>query len=753
MLRKVLFTLYILVVVCMGAATFVEKYRGTDYAHSAIYGSWWFVVLWALLAAAAVVYIVRRRMRRPSLVLLHGALLLILAGALATHVWGIRGMVHLRKGETVKVCQVGDVQDDSRQMDLPFALRLNRFNIEYHDGTGAESDYVTEFTIIDAGEQIPARVSMNKVCSHRGVRLYQASYDRDMDGSILAVNYDPYGIPITYTGYALLFLSLLWVLLDPHGTYRCILRSPVLKRGALLLIMTMCMAPALRATTVLPKSTADKFGRLYVLYDNRVCPLQTLAIDFTRKLYGSSSYNGYTPEQVMLGFVFAGEEWSAEPLLKMKNGELRNQLQLPRYCSVNTFFNRDMGGYILGPYIREYYDGQTDGFHKQAADMDDRLMMVMNLRRGSLLKVFPFTAHGTTVWYSPTESIPDSIVGTARRTYMQNVFSLIFSEVKAGRYDAVDAIVDKMIKYQQTNAGTSLPTATQIHAERIYNSVPFATILFMVNLCAGLLMMIMMSVGISRPAVTNDHRCRGCRLWRLPSWVFAGIGLLSFAALTVCLILRGIIAGRIPMANGYETMLVMAWFVMLAGLALCRRFHIALPFALLMSGFFLLVSHLSQMDPRISHVMPVLSSPLLGIHVSVIMMSFALLSLTFLCGVAAMAVWLTGRGGKPASETSITSLTLLSRLLLYPAVALLAAGVFIGAVWANVSWGTYWSWDAKEVWGLITLMVYAIPLHGASLPFLRHPMNYHIFLAAAFLTIVMTYFGVNYFLGGMHSYA
>ena len=184
-----------------------------------------------------------------------------------------------------------------------------------------------------------------------------------------------------------------------------------------------------------------------------------------------------------------------------------------------------------------------------------------------------------------------------------------------------------------------------------------------------------------------------------------------------------------------------------------RRFRIAVPFSLLMSGFFLLVSHINYMDPQITHVMPVLSSPLLSVHVSVIMMSFALLSLTFAVGLTALLLRLVRGKGAPGLAEQEESLALLSRLMLYPALALLAAGVFVGAVWANVSWGTYWSWDAKETWGLITLMVYAVAVHDRSLPFLRRPAGYHLFMTLAFLTILMTYFGVNYFLGGMHSYA
>ena len=753
MLKKLLSSLYILVIVAMAAATFIEKWRGTDFAHAAVYSAWWFVALWALLAAAAVAYIVRRRVRRPSVLALHLALLLILAGALATHVSGERGMVHLRCGVAVDAYSVIGRDGGIEERKLPFTMRLDTFDIRYHDGTEAEADYVSKFTVTDGGVATEAEVSMNNIYTHRSMRFYQADYDRDRLGSTLAVNYDPWGIPLTYAGYGLLFLSLLWTLVDPRGAYRRLLRSPLLRRGVLSLLAVTAFSTGAGAVKVLPKETADKFGRLYMLYDNRVCPVQTFAVDFTKKLYGSSSYKGFTAEQVLTGFIFYGDEWGAEPVVRVKSGALKDALQLPRYCSVNTFFNQMLGGYILGPYVQEYYQGQQDEFHKHVADIDDRLMMVMNLRRGTLLKVFPVTAGGKTTWYAPTDNLDGVAVDSLHRKYMQGVFSLVYQEVLAGNIAHVDAIFDKMLKYQQVNGGSSLPTGAQVEAERVYNAVPFATILFMVNLTAGVLLVAFAIYFMVRGNGNNGRNGSIGKTAKVANVAGVAVSVVSLAALTACLALRWVAGGRVPMANGYETMLVMAWSVMLLSLVVCRRFRIIVPFGLLMSGFFLLVSHINYMNPQITHVMPVLQSPLLSVHVSVIMMSFALLSLTFVCGVTALLLRLIRGRNAPGIDVQTDSLALLSRLLLYPAVALLAVGVFVGAVWANVSWGTYWSWDAKEVWGLITLLVYAVAVHEASLPFLRRPVGFHLFMVLAFLTIIMTYFGVNYFLGGMHSYA
>lgn len=737
----------------MAAATFVEKFRGTEFVHASVYGSWWFVGLWAVLALLAVAYFVGRRVRRASVVLLHLSFAVILAGALLTHVTSWQGAVRLRVGETVSTYYENVPGGDVVERKLPFELRLESFDVKYHDGTRAEADYVSRFTITDGGATQRAEVSMNNVWKYRSVRFYQSSYDPDMRGSILALNSDPWGIPVTYAGYALLFVSLVWLLVDPKGAFRRLFKSDMMRRGVLSVMAVCAMSQAAGAANTLPRETADRLGRLNILYNDRVCPLQTFAVDFTKKLCGSARYGDYTPEQVLAGFIFYGDEWSAEPIIRVKNGPLRDALQLPGRCSVNTFFNQVMGGYILGPYLNEYYHGHNDKFHKQVADIDDRLMMVMELRRGTLLRVFPFTSGGKTTWYSPTENITDTLVDEAHRKYMQNVFSLIYGEVLAGSYGNVDKILDKMLKYQQLNGGSSLPSAAQVKAERIYNAIPFATILFMVNLTLGVVLLIIGLVRLIRPVKPDKPDRPDKALLRAVPVVGGALLGLSLLALTACIALRWIVGGRVPMANGYETMLLMAWFVMVLALVAARRFRIALPFGFLMSGFFLLVSHINQMDPQITHIMPVLSSPLLSVHVSVIMMSFALLSLTFICGLTAIILRLVRGRNAVELDGQLDSLALLSRLLLYPALTLLGVGIFVGAIWANVSWGAYWSWDAKEVWGLITLMVYAVAAHAASVPFLRRSMGYHIFMTLAFLTLVMTYFGVNYFLGGMHSYA
>jgi len=676
-MKKTVIALYFVVVVVMAAATIVEKYQGTEYAATHIYGSWWFCLLWGLLMSVAVCWLVKRRVRRWTVVMLHLSMVVILLGALLTHLTSQQGVVHLRAGADVNSYLTPDMQ----QHPLPFTIRLQRFEVTYHEGTDAPSDYLSHVVI--NGQ--PVTISMNHIASCDGIRLYQSSYDDDLQGSILALNQDPWGIPVTYVGYGLLLLSLIGLFADPHSTYRQLLRRAAAGRRQAVMAVALFLSLAgnlSAAPRAMPEATADCFCRLFVVADDRVCPMETYALDFTRKLYGKSHYGDYSAAQVLTGFIFFYEDWMAE---------------LP-----------------------------TDG-----RKAESRRIAAASLHSGRPLKVFPYTDERRTVWYAPTDPLPASMNEEQQR-YIREVFTRLNGEIQAGRYDVADAYLDKMLLYQQTFGGRSLPSKGRLWAERLYNKVPFATILFMTCLSLGLLSFLLQVFPFRRAQIQE--------LQQVSQYCLLSVCLLM---LTSCLVLRWMIVGHVPLTNGYETMLFMAWVVMLLTLALslAAQRTLLLTFGFLLSGFFLLVSHISQMDPRISHLMPVLDSPLLSIHVSIIMTAYALLSLTFVVSLTALV------RGKKHKARGTDDLWLLSQLLLFPAVACLAIGIFVGAVWANVSWGSYWSWDPKETWALITLMVYAVPLHS------RLRMPYHLYMTLAFLTVLITYFGVNYFLGGMHSYA
>ena len=683
MLSKTVTTLYAIVIVVMAMATFFPQER----ADSRFYGTWWFTALWALLTALAIAHMVRRRMRRASLVMLHGAFAVILCGALITRLTGEQSSVHLREGVAVSRMDNGS--------PLPFTVTLQRFQLQTYSGTEAPSDFISTIEVSHQGERETATISMNNIYNKAGVRLYQSGYDPDMRGTYLSVNKDPWGIPVTYLGYALLLVAMIWMLTDKKLGFRKALR----KIAPLTVLLLTILPRDVVAATSVPRSQAEMVGRLYIRYGDRICPMQTYAIDLTKKIHGARSYDGKSAEEVMCGLMFYPGEWNKEPLIKVKSSEVRKRYGLGRYASVNDFMQ---GGYILGPALQEAYQGNDDKLHQEVKKLDEKLMLIMETEHYQNLYLLPRNGQ----WYAEGAGTP---------------MSMLRECAEMSDWKAFSEVVQQLHHYQQANGGNSLPSRTQLLSERIYNSIPFATILFMVCLTVGLLSIMQ-------------------KRWiQLAS---RAVLLLSWLTLTLCLALRWIVSQNIPMTNGYETMLFLAWVIMLATISAMRAVPILTTFGLILSGFCLLVSHLSQLDPQITPLMPVLQSPLLSLHVSTVMIAYALLAITAIC-----SLWAVLARGKRDYLMS------LSQVFLYPAIAFLSVGIFLGAVWANVSWGAYWSWDPKETWALITMMVYAVPLHGASLPRFRGALFYHLYMVMAFCTVIITYFGVNYLLGGMHSYA
>lgn len=678
-MKRLILSVYVALVVVLAVTTFVEQARGTAFIGAHVYHTHWFVLLWGVLAVCTVVVCWRMRLwRRVPVLLLHGSFLVILGGALLTFVWGEQGYVHLEEGKTTDRFVV---QDSRHLLPLPFSLRLDSFRIVCYPGTEAPADYVSYIHVSGNGrESQKASVSMNRIFSCGGYRFYQSSYDPDGRGSWLSVNHDPWGIGVTYAGYALLGLSMLWVLCSRGGEFRRLLRHPLLRMGGFLvlfLLLGTTLQAAERKLPVLNLKQADSLASVQVIYHDRVVPFNTLARDFVLKLTGKPAYKGLEPEQVIGGWLLHPEVWKDEPMIRIKSAALRRRLGLESdFARLSDLF--DGQTYRLQAYwdASDNHSGELSPLDKAIVETDEKVGLILMLQQGTLIR-----------------PLPDD--GSVAR----------------------------------------LPEA-KVRAELLYNRIPFSQVLFMFNLTVGLLAFAVLLYRGMRRAAADSRMLRGLeRFFTGALWAALAFQSLGYA-------LRWYIGGRIPLSNGYETMQFLALATLLLACLLRRRFPFTLPFGFLLSGFALLVSYLGQMDPQITPLMPVLVSPWLSSHVSLIMMSYALFAFMMLNGVLALCV-----------RREALRLMLLSRLLLYPAVFFLGAGIFLGAIWANVSWGHYWSWDPKEVWALVTFMVYAVPFHAGSLSRLRKPLFFHVYMMVAFLTVLMTYFGVNYVLGGMHSYA
>ena len=740
LLKNLSFGLIALIVLILAIATCVEKVQGTAFTFTYIYGSHWFVALWAILVVVGVGYLSGRKLQ-PGVWLLHGAFVLILVGALVTHLFGLQGSIHLRQGTSEDVSVYTDV--DGTEYALPFDLRLEEFMLEYYPGTVAPMDFVSTFTVTDEGGVRRGQVSMNHIFRYRHYRFYQSGYDTDGRGTTLSVSYDPWGIGLTYAGYALLLLSFIVFFLDPQSAFRRLLRHPLLRKpmAAAVLLATCVYAQAADVPRTLPRETAESFGHLCIYYNDRICPLQTVAKDFTIKLTGKSTYRGLTPEQVLTGWFFYYDSWKEEPCIRVKSKAVQSLLGIEgRMARLEDFAGID--GYKLDAGRLSALTGKD---RRAAEEANEKFSLVSGVATGSLWRIYPFRMQADTTgrgdrlaWYSLADRLPSGMsheVGV----FVRGSMNYVAEQVARKDFSAVDALLTKIRRYQEREMGGMAPSDFRIRSERLYNRLNNSLPLAITSVILGLL--------------AFGHYCRQLMQGKAADkrvdvalLALLGIGLLYLAGLIA---LRGFVSGHVPLSNGHETMQGLA--VCAAALTLClhRRLPMAIPFGYLVCGLALMVSMMGESNPQVTNLLPVLASPLLSIHVAVIMVAYALLAFIMLNGVAALMLTASHRD----CRLEVERLQVISQLMLYPAVFLLAIGIFIGAVWANVSWGRYWGWDPKEVWALITMLVYALMLHHASLPAFRRPVFFHAYAVVAFLCVLITYFGVNFLLGGLHGYA
>ena len=709
----------------MAAATCIENLKGTPFVAEHIYGALWFVLLWAALACTGFALILKARLqKRIPVFMLHVSFLVILAGALTTYLTSERGSIHLRTGEP----ESQFVLADSTVRNLEFALTLNDFAVECYPGTDSPMDYVSHVTV----DGVPMDISMNNIGRYRGYRLTQAGYDSDMGGTSLGVLHDPYGIALTYAGYALLLISIIAFFFSRRTHIRELYRKASAVTLALVAFALSGPAASAEAIPRIDGSVVDGFSRICVLYDGRVCPVATVADAFVTKLSGKSGWNGYSSAEIFAGWTFDFSSWEDVPMIRIKDKAARKALGISdQWASFNDFWDKYNAYKLEKPLEEAYRSGDTQAI-RHLRDADEKFNIIRMFYNGEMLKMFPCKAGDSMVWLAPGERSSKVDLPGNEWIFVRKSMDYVTEKIVNGDPSGAVALLGKIGDYQRLRAGEAVPSKWSVRCEVFYGWLNGMRWEVMLYLTLSLLLAICFSLGIA----DGRDRMFGCALVIVMS-----------VHLTVLLVLRWIVSGHVPLSNGFETMQFLAWSVLLMTMLLSRRFPIILGFGPLLASFALLVAMIGSGSPQITPLMPVLHSPLLSVHVIVIMFSYALFAMMMLIGVQGL---LCHHRGDLEREDALAAL---SHLMLYPAVFFLAVGIFIGAIWANVSWGRYWSWDPKEVWALITMLIYAAPLHSSSLGCFRKPKVFHLYCILAFLSVLITYFGVNFILGGMHSYA
>lgn len=746
LLKRTAFSLLGILLLILTIATILEKIYGTDFVNEYIYSSVPFVILWGVTAITSLLYIIKSKLhRQPVIFLLHLSLLFILAGAFTTWIYGEQGTMRVRQGEQ----QTSFTDSKGISHQLPFSITLNQFEIIYYKGTLAPMDFISHISVADKDchRQIQGKVSMNHIFSYQHYRFYQSGYSEDNEGSVFSVSHDPYGIGITYAGYTLLLLSTVFFFFSPQSRFRQLLKSPLLHRSLTVILLLFAFSlnsNFLKANStspkVLPREVAEHFGDLYILYNNRICPLQTFARDFTVKLYGSSSYKGLTPEEVLTGWLFYYDSWKNEPIIRIKSNEARKLLEIEgNYARLKDYIST-INEYKLEKMMNHIRSGEQVTDKRGIEEADEKFNIINLVCTGAMMKIFPCRniAGKTLEWYSQSDQLPQDM-DNDKWVFIRKSMSYVNEMIVMKKYNDACLLLEKIKKYQQKECDGLLPADNKFKAEKIYNQFDYSKSVAMACICIGLICFIYYCHCMASQKRTSR---KAIIILNILLWIV-------FTYLSAAICLRGYVSNHLPLSNGFETMQFMAWCTLLLTFLLQRKFAMLLPFGFLLCGLTLMVSMLGESNPQITQLMPVLQSPLLSIHVVVIMIAYSLLAFIMLNGVTAVIL----HQSQKECKEQIERLQIISQIILYPAIFLLAIGIFIGAVWANVSWGRYWGWDPKEVWALITMLVYALALHLRSLPWFHRTMFFHVFCITAFITVLITYFGVNFLLGGMHSYA
>lgn len=746
LLKRTAFSLLGILLLILTIATILEKIYGTDFVNEYIYSSVPFVILWGVTAITSLLYIIKSKLhRQPVIFLLHLSLLFILAGAFTTWIYGEQGTMRVRQGEQ----QTSFTDSKGISHQLPFSITLNQFEIIYYKGTLAPMDFISHISVADKDchRQIQGKVSMNHIFSYQHYHFYQSGYSEDNEGSVFSVSHDPYGIGITYAGYTLLLLSTVFFFFSPQSRFRQLLKSPLLHRSLTVILLLFAFSlnsNFLKANSpspkVLPREVAEHFGDLYILYNNRICPLQTFARDFTIKLYGSSSYKGLTPEEVLTGWLFYYDSWKNEPIIRIKSNEARKLLEIEgNYARLKDYIST-INEYKLEKMMNHIRSGEQVTDKRGIEEADEKFNIINLVCTGAMMKIFPCRniAGKTLEWYSQSDQLPQDM-DNDKWVFIRKSMSYVNEMIVMKKYNDACLLLEKIKKYQQKECDGLLPADNKFKAEKIYNQFDYSKSVAMACICIGLICFIYYCHCMASQKRTSR---KAIIILNILLWIV-------FTYLSAAICLRGYVSNHLPLSNGFETMQFMAWCTLLLTFLLQRKFAMLLPFGFLLCGLTLMVSMLGESNPQITQLMPVLQSPLLSIHVVVIMIAYSLLAFIMLNGVTAVIL----HQSQKECKEQIERLQIISQIILYPAIFLLAIGIFIGAVWANVSWGRYWGWDPKEVWALITMLVYALALHPRSLPWFHRTMFFHVFCITAFITVLITYFGVNFLLGGMHSYA
>jgi cytochrome c-type biogenesis protein CcsB len=666
------------------------------------------------------------------------------------------------------------MQFGSLPIELPFAITLNDFIAEKYPGTEKSYASFKSKVTIEETDPFDYDIYMNHVLDHRGYRFFQASFNPDEKGTILSVNHDWWGTWITYVGYFLLYMSMIGIFFIGKTRFKDLskaLDKINLKKKALSVLLLILSLGELQAQTALhnqkgaidfdsiiqadafSKEHAEKFGSL-VIQDagGRMKPANTFSSELLRKVSKSDTYKGLNSDQVLLSIMNNPAVWYNVPMIYLRRGndsirKLTGLETKAKYAPLLAFFD-NQGNYKLAEPLEEAYrSGVPNQFQKDFIELDRKVNLLYSALEGKILRIFPIPNDVNNKWVSYPELNEAPFEGKDS-LYVRNILPLYFQSLRLAQqdqdYSQADNLLESVFGFQKKFGSKVLPKKERIQAEIAYNKYDIFKRLFSWYLYAGVLFFIVLIIQIFKSNRFVEISVQG----------FKGVMVLLFVLHTAGLIARWYISGHAPWSDAYESMIYVAWATQFFGLAFGRKSALTMAATAFVVGMILMIAHWNWMDPSIANLVPVLDSYWLMIHVAVIVGAYGPFALGMIIGIVSLLLMLVvSKKNQKKIKLQIKELTIINELALTVGLIMFTIGNFLGGMWANESWGRYWGWDPKETWALISIMVYAFVIHMRLIPGLRGAWIFNLMSVVAFGSILMTYFGVNFYLVGLHSYA
>ena len=644
-------------------------------------------------------------------------------------------------------------------IELPFSIKLVDFHLERYPASNSPSSYSSDVVLIDPSQNIEMdyKIFMNNVLDHRGYRFFQSSYDQDEGGTVLSVNHDFAGMIVTYLGYALMILGMFFALFARNSRFKLLMRKTMTTSAILLFfLLGPIFAEAQNNGTKcivkdIPAEQIDELGTLLVQgHSGRFQPFNSISSQVVRKFSRKVTFNGLNTDQILLGMMMNPDYWVKQDLIKVLNDKLKgiigNDASRARFVD---FFEPTTGGYKLAKYVDAAYQKKPAArgtFDKDVITVDERVNVFYMAMQMDYLKVFPVPNQANTTWSSPKgpfqnyQAEDSNFVASVTNYYFQG----LRAGLESGNYDDANLMLQGIRKFQEKFSPTQVADIEKMNLEIKYNKVNIFDRLFATYGIFGFIMLVILFIRVLNPKYQMK--------W--PVHILAILVLLSFVAHTFGLGMRWYIAGHAPWSNGYEAMIFIGWATILSGLVFYKNNPIALAATAVLTALIMYVAHLSWMNPEITNLVPVLKSYWLTIHVAIITASYGFLAMGMFMGFLNLIfLILMNKENRTRIQDKVNEISKINEMTLIVGVYLLTIGTFLGGIWANESWGRYWGWDPKETWAMVSILVYAFILHMKYIPGLKGVYALNLMTIVGYFSILMTFFGVNYYLSGLHSYA